>query len=153
MTDTKLTIGIKSLNENSRLPTFSTKDAAGADLYACEDQDIYPGTIGLVKLGFAVELPKGYEMQIRPRSGLALKAGITVLNSPGTIDSDYRGEVGVIIANTGFSKNSDVFEIKKGDRIAQAVISKIPQVEYVSVETVEETERGEGGFGHTGVSA
>lgn len=131
------------------LPVYTTKDAAGADLKACitEPINIAPGERQLIPTGISVALPSGYEIQIRPRSGLALKKGITVLNSPGTIDADYRGEVGIILINHGY----EVFTVNPGDRIAQMVLSQVEQADFNIVESLDETERGDGGFGHSGV--
>ena len=142
----KLNIVNKS---NNTMPTYETVNSAGMDLRAyLPDGElvIKPLQRALVPTGLFMEIPVGYEGQVRPRSGLAIKSGITVLNSPGTIDADYRGEVKVILINL-----SDVdFVIKSGDRIAQLVIAKCEQMEVVEVETLSETERGAGGFGHTG---
>lgn len=144
----KLNIVNKS---NNVMPAYETINSAGMDLRAyLPDGElvIKPMQRALVPTGLFMEIPVGYEGQVRPRSGLAIKSGITVLNSPGTIDADYRGEVKVIIINL-----SDVdFVIKSGDRIAQLVITKHEQMEVVEVETLSETERGAGGFGHTGKS-
>lgn len=106
-----------------------------------------PGERALVPTGLFIALPEGYEAQIRPRSGLALKKGITVLNSPGTIDADYRGEIGIIVINL----SADVFEIQDGERICQMVVKEYCRVEWIECDTLDETERGAGGFGHTGV--
>lgn len=144
----KLNIVNKSDNA---MPAYETVNSAGMDLRAyLPDGElvIKPMQRALVPTGLFMEIPVGYEGQVRPRSGLAIKSGITVLNSPGTIDADYRGEVKVILINLS---NSD-FVIKSGDRIAQLVISKHEQMEVVEVETLSETERGTGGFGHTGKS-
>jgi dUTP pyrophosphatase len=124
--------------------------AAGMDLYAAVDPEavIPPGEWKLVPTGISIALPEGYEAQVRPRSGLALKQGVSILNTPGTVDADYRGEVGVILMN--HSKESLV--IKRGDRIAQMIINQIERIEFEEVEELPETERGAGGFGHTGVS-
>ena len=142
----KLNIVNKS---NNAMPAYETVNSAGMDLRAyLPDGElvIKPMQRTLVPTGVFMEIPVGYEGQVRPRSGLAIKSGITVLNSPGTIDADYRGEVKVILINL-----SDVdFVIKSGDRIAQLVIAKCEQMEVVEVETLSETERGAGGFGHTG---
>lgn len=131
------------------LPTYATEEAAGIDLHAAVSSSltIEPGKVVLVPTGIRVAVPKGYELQIRPRSGLALKHGITVLNSPGTVDADYRGPVGVILANLG----DQPFTINRGDRIAQAVLSRVERVEWEPVEVFDETPRGSGGFGHTGI--
>lgn len=132
-----------------QLPAYQTEQSAGMDLCAFLEEPIVlkAGEYQLVKTGISMELPSGFEAQIRPRSGLALKFGISVLNSPGTIDADYRGEIGVILIN--HSKND--FEIKHGDRIAQMVISKFEKVELEVSSELSSTERGSGGFGHTGV--
>ncbi len=132
--------------EDCLIPSYETAGASGADLKSKEDGILKPGERRLVKTGVFIELPAGYEAQVRPRSGLALKHGITMLNSPGTIDSDYRGEIGVIMINHG----SGPFVYKKGDRIAQLVISKYSRVEFKNTLSLTETVRGDGGFGHTG---
>lgn len=131
------------------LPTFATPQSAGMDLRANIDQPIVlrPMERRLVPTGLYMALPPGYEAQVRPRSGLALKHGITVLNTPGTIDADYRGEVMVLLIN--FS--TEDFVVNDGERIAQMVIAKHEQCEFIEVEQLDETERGTGGYGHTGV--
>lgn len=133
------------------LPAYETPQSAGMDLRAAlgpnETIDILPGRRHLIPTGLKIALPPGFEAQIRPRSGLALKNGITCLNSPGTIDADYRGEVGVILINHGW----EAFRIKRGDRIAQMVIAPIVQAIFMETDELGETERGEGGFGSTGV--
>lgn len=136
------------LSEGAVMPKFATKGAAGADLCANVKEQIvlHPSQRLLVPTGVFIAVPEGYEAQIRPRSGLALKHGITVLNTPGTIDDDYRGEVGVILINHGL----DHFVIEPGMRIAQMVIKKCERVEYVHVVRLDDTDRGEGGFGSTG---
>lgn len=132
------------------MPTYATSGAAGADLRAnFKDRAsvvIAPGARALVPTGFIMEIPEGWEVQVRPRSGLALKHGITLPNSPGTIDSDYRGEVGVIVLNAG----SDAFTVAHGDRIAQMVVAPVVQAEFALADAVSETARGAGGFGSTG---
>jgi len=130
-------------------PGYQTGGAAGMDLVAAIEDEMLlkPGKFVLVPTGMRIQLPQGYEAQIRPRSGLALKFGITVLNSPGTIDSDYRGEINIILINFG----KDDFTIKRGMRIAQMVVSKISRVEFEENGLWEETERNTAGFGHTGV--
>lgn len=147
-----LTVQIKPLAHfaDLPLPKFETALAAGADLRAALDEDmtLAPGARALVPTGFAMALPAGYEAQIRPRSGLAYKHGITCLNTPGTIDADYRGEVKVLLINHG----SEDFTITRGERIAQMVIAPITQPAFVSVETLDDTARGEGGFGSTGTT-
>jgi dUTP pyrophosphatase len=140
---------IKIVNRSKHpLPQYSTVYSAGMDLRANLDNDIVLGPLerAMVSTGLFVEIPEGYEAQIRPRSGLAIKKGITVLNSPGTIDSDYRGEVCIILVNL----SSTEFVVKDGERICQMVIARHEKAEWVEVETLSETERGEGGFGHTG---
>lgn len=131
------------------LPIYSSENASGADAYACikEEMVLEPGMSCLVPTGLRCEIPHGYEIQVRPRSGLALKNQITVLNTPGTIDADYRGEIGIILINHG--KNS--FVIKPGMRIAQFVVAETIQANFLVAETLSATTRGEGGFGHTGV--
>lgn len=130
------------------LPCRATSGSSGVDLTAAVESDmvVEPGTAELIPTGLKVSIPPGYEWQIRPRSGNALKHSITVLNSPGTIDSDYRGEVKVILANLGEKS----FRIQRGDRIAQAVITPVVYPRFVVVESLPETRRGEGGFGHSG---
>lgn len=131
------------------LPRYESALAAGIDLPACIDEPVTlaPGERRLIPTGLKLAIPAGYEGQVRPRSGLALKHGITVLNSPGTIDADYRGELGVILINLGEKH----FEIERGMRIAQLVFARVEQAELVPVSTLDETERGAGGFGHSGV--
>lgn len=131
------------------LPHYATTQSAGMDIRANLEQPIVlkPLQRCLVPTGLFMALPEGYEAQIRPRSGLALKKGVTVLNTPGTIDADYRGEVGIILINL----SQEDFIIEDGERIAQMVIAKYEQAEWVAVDVLEETERGAGGFGHSGV--
>lgn len=140
---------VKIINKsNNQLPAYETASSAGMDLRAFVDADVVlkPFERKLIPTGLYIELPDGYEAQIRPRSGLAIKSGITVLNSPGTIDADYRGEIKVILINLS---NED-FTIKSGERICQMVIAKHEKAEFVEVNEISETERGAGGFGHTG---
>jgi dUTP pyrophosphatase len=142
-----MNVKIKNISGNL-LPAYETKNSAGMDLRACID---YPVTLkplerSLVPTGLFIELPLGYEAQIRPRSGLASKSGVTVLNSPGTIDSDYRGEIKVILINLSDKE----FIVNNGDRICQMVISKCEQIQWEASDLLNETARGEGGFGHTG---
>lgn len=131
------------------LPQYATQQSAGMDLRANLEEPVTlrPMERRLIPTGLHIALPVGYEAQVRPRSGLALKKGITVLNSPGTIDADYRGEVGVLLINL----SQEDFVVNDGERIAQMVIARHEQGEYVPVEVLDETERGEGGYGHTGV--
>jgi dUTP pyrophosphatase len=135
------------------LPSYQSKGAAGLDLVAALDTQhpltLAPGARALVPTGLILELPAGYEAQVRPRSGLALNYGIAVLNSPGTIDSDYRGEVGVVLANLGHAP----FEIRRGERIAQLVVHAVARADLVEAREVRDTKRGDGGFGSTGRSA
>lgn len=140
---------VKIINKsNHDLPHYSTEASAGMDLRANLDEKIVlePLERCLVKTGLFMELPVGYEAQVRPRSGLALKKGVTVLNTPGTIDADYRGEIGVILINLSHQE----FTIENGDRIAQMVIAKHEQAQWQEVEILEESDRGAGGFGSTG---
>jgi dUTP pyrophosphatase len=142
---------VKVINKsNNPLPEYSTPLSAGFDLRANLDniEILKPGERKLVGTGLFIALEPGYEAQVRPRSGLALKKGITVLNAPGTVDADYRGEVGVILYN---ASNED-FEIVPGERIAQMVIAKYERIDWEQVETLDETERGAGGFGHSGTN-
>jgi dUTP pyrophosphatase len=141
---------VELLNKSKHpTPSYETKQSAGMDLRANLDEPIVlkPLQRAIVKTGLFMALPTGYEAQVRPRSGLAAKKGITVLNAPGTIDADYRGEIGVILVNLS---NED-FEVKDGERIAQLVIAKHEQIEWVRVSELNETDRGTGGFGSTGV--
>jgi dUTP pyrophosphatase len=131
------------------LPGQATDDAAGFDIPAAEELTIAPGSVAAVPTGFALAIPSGYEGQVRPRSGLALKHAVTVLNAPGTIDADYRGEVKVILINHG----SEPFRIARGDRIAQLVIAPVTRAHFEQVNALSQTERGTGGFGSTGVAA
>ena len=143
-------IKIKIVNKgNQPLPEYATPQSAGVDLRANIDEpvDLKPLSRALIPTGLHIALPEGYEAQIRPRSGLAIKKGITCLNTPGTIDADYRGDVGVILINL----SSETFIVNPGERIAQMVINKFEQAEFELVEELDETERGEGGFGHTGI--
>lgn len=144
-----LPIIIRVVNKgNQPLPQYATPLSAGMDLRANIDEpiELKPLSRALIPTGLHIALPKGYEAQIRPRSGLALKKGITCLNTPGTIDADYRGDVGVILINL----SAKTFIVEPGERIAQMVINKFEKAELIEVETLDETERGEGGFGHTG---
>lgn len=136
-------------SEDMALPGYETEGASGLDLRAAvkEPLTLHPGEIRLVPTGLAVAVPRGYEGQIRPRSGLALRYGIGMVNSPGTIDSDYRGEIGLIVVNWG----REPFVIKRGDRIAQMVIAAVSKAEVVEVDSLESTPRGDGGFGHSGI--
>jgi dUTP pyrophosphatase len=146
----KINVFIKKLPQarDLPLPEYMSANASGVDLLAAieEDISISPGDRKLIPAGISLALPSGFEGQIRPRSGLALKYGLTVLNSPGTIDADYRGEIKVILINLG----PEAYKIRRGERIAQLVIQALPEVILTEVEELPATERGEGGFGHTG---
>ena len=144
-------MNIKIINKSKNTtPTYSTRNSAGLDLRANNKEKIVlkPMSRILIKTGLFIQLPEGSEAQIRPRSGLAYKYGITVLNSPGTIDADYRGEIGVLLINLS---NED-YTIKNGDRIAQMVVAKYEQAEWLEVNQLDGSQRGEGGFGSTGLS-
>ncbi|MDX1754036.1 dUTP pyrophosphatase [Salinimicrobium sediminis] len=143
-------MNVKIINKSSHeLPAYETGSSAGMDLRAniTEPVTLKPLERAIIKTGLFIELPVGYEAQVRPRSGLAAKKGITVLNSPGTIDADYRGEIGVILVNL----SNEEFTIQNGERIAQMVISRHEHITWKEVENLEETSRGAGGFGSTGV--
>lgn len=131
-------------------PAYMSAGAAGMDLYAAvvKEIEVEPGTVQLIPTGLQVAVPAGYELQIRPRSGLAARHGIGLLNSPGTVDTDYRGEIKVILINLGPA----VFTVRRGDRIAQMVLCPIPRIRLVPTEALPQTPRGEGGFGHTGIT-
>ena len=143
-------IKIKVVNKgHQQLPAYATPQSAGMDLRANIDEPstLRPLERRLIPTGLHIALPEGYEAQVRPRSGLALKHGLTVLNTPGTIDADYRGEIGVVLVNL----SQEDFVINDGERIAQMVIARHEQADFVVVEELDQTERGEGGYGHTGV--
>lgn len=144
-----LQIEVMSGSEDLGLPTYATERSAGLDLKAslAEPLTLKPGERGVVPTGLKMAIPPGFEGCVRPRSGLALKQGLTLTNSPGTIDSDYRGEVKVLVINLG----QEPVTLKRGDRIAQLLISPVAHAQVVKVERVDETVRGEGGFGHTGI--
>jgi len=146
-----IVIKIKRVQDNKDLPlpAYKSEGSSGMDITACVKQPVLlkPGEIRLIPSGLAVSVPPGYEAQVRPRSGLSLHHGIGLVNSPGTIDSDYRGEIGIILINWG----TEPFTIKKGDRIAQMIISKVYRADFVEVEDLDATSRGQGGFGHTGI--
>ncbi len=131
------------------LPQYMTPGSSGVDLYAANQQDlkILAGSFVLVPTGIAISIPEGYEAQIRPRSGLALNFGLTLLNTPGTIDADYRGEIKVIVINLGDKE----YILKKGERIAQMIFTRVERAELIETESLDDTIRGAGGFGHTGV--
>lgn len=147
----RVTLQIKVLPEAEglSLPQYETAHAAGMDLRAAivEDVVLGPGDVALVTTGLQIALPEGYEAQVRPRSGLAIKKGVTVVNAPGTIDADYRGTVQVGLVNL----SREAYTIRRGDRIAQMIVAPVSRAEWAVVEELGETERGDGGFGHTGV--
>jgi len=143
-------VKILQLDKELSLPKYETDGSAGMDLYSTKNTWIIPGQISIISTGIAISLPKGYEAQIRPRSGLAAKHGITVVNAPGTIDSDYRGEIKIILTNLSRQQH----QVLRGNRIAQMVINKVEQINWLSVETgldLEQSERGTDGFGSTGI--
>ena len=142
-----MTLRFRKIHPDAVLPSYAHPSDAGMDARSVDDLTIAPGKRALVHTGLVMLLPPMYEAQVRPRSGLALKSGVTVLNTPGTIDSGYRGEVGVILANFGEAD----FQVKKGDKVAQIVIAPVTQPEIVETSEVDETDRGSGGFGSTGV--
>ena len=151
MTALKIRINrISSSTNDVSLPAYATGGSAGMDIFSAVDRPmpVQPGETVLVPTGFSIELPQGFEAQIRPRSGLAIKHSIGIMNAPGTIDSDYRGEVKVVLTN--FGKNE--FIINRGDRIAQMIISRYERVEWELSDSLNDTERGAGGFGSTGIS-
>lgn len=137
------------LNSNANIPEYKSAGSAGADVFANLESpmSLAPGEIKLIPTGIAIELPEGYEAQIRPRSGLALNHGLTLLNTPGTIDSDYRGEIKIILANLG----QKVFTVENGMRIAQMIFCRVYRGEFTAVDEISITKRNDGGFGHTGI--
>ncbi len=143
-------IEFKKLQPDAQIPQYMTDLAAGMDIQARPEQpvELLPGQRRLVPTGLAVAIPPGFEVQVRPRSGLAIKHGISLLNSPGTIDADYRGEIGIILINHG----EEIFVVNPGDRIAQLVVAPVCQAQLIKVADLSETDRGAGGFGHTGKS-
>lgn len=141
----KLPIKIKLLNDDAVIPKYQTELAAGVDLHTTESKTIQPNETVLLKTGIAMQIPKGYEGQVRPRSGMSLKTKVRVSNSPGTLDADYRGEVGIILDNIG----NETIQINKGDRVAQLVFNQIEVADFELVNDLDETERGDGGFGST----
>jgi dUTP pyrophosphatase len=149
-------IKIKKLHPDAQIPQYATTGSSGFDLVAIEDVELNPGETKLVKTGLSVDVSFGYELQVRPRSGLSLKTPLRVANAPGTVDSDFRGEVCVIMTNTSFPSanaalhHTQTVTVKKGDRIAQGVICAVFQAEIQVVESLDETDRGSGGFGSTG---
>ena len=143
----KINVQIKKLNEKAVVPEYQSKEAAGFDFHAIETVVLNPNERALIATGLSVALSYGYELQIRPRSGLAFKHGITVLNAPGTVDSDYRGEVKILLMNHG----TETFTVHEGERIAQGVIQEVTQAKFTVVDELEDTARGVSGFGSTGL--
>jgi dUTP pyrophosphatase len=147
----RIIVKVKRLNNNPDLPlpSYHSDGSSGLDLCAAVEKEVTlkSGEIQLIPTGLSISLPRGYEAQIRPRSGLALRYGLGLVNSPGTIDADYRGEIGVIIINWG----KEPFTIRRGDRIAQMIISKVYRARFKEVDEIDSTERGDGGFGHSGI--
>ncbi|MGT0080477.1 dUTP diphosphatase [Helicobacter pylori] len=141
-------IKIQKIHPNALIPKYQTEGSSGFDLHAVEEVMIKPHSVGLVKIGICLSLEVGYELQVRTRSGLALNHQVVVLNSPGTVDNDYRGEIKVILANL----SDKDFKVQVGDRIAQGVVQKTYKAEFIECERLDETSRGSGGFGSTGVS-
>ncbi|ALM79116.1 dUTP diphosphatase [Helicobacter pylori] len=141
-------IKIQKIHPNALIPKYQTEGSSGFDLHAVEEVTIKPHSVGLVKIGICLSLEVGYELQVRTRSGLALNHQVMVLNSPGTVDNDYRGEIKVILANL----SDKDFKVQVGDRIAQGVVQKTYKAEFIECERLDETSRGSGGFGSTGVS-
>ncbi|GAA9564992.1 dUTP diphosphatase [Helicobacter pylori] len=141
-------IKIQKIHTNALIPKYQTEGSSGFDLHAVEEVTIKPHSVGLVRIGICLSLEAGYELQVRTRSGLALNHQVMVLNSPGTVDNDYRGEIKVILANL----SDKDFKVQVGDRIAQGVVQKTYKAEFIECERLDETSRGSGGFGSTGVS-
>lgn len=140
-------IKIKKLSEDAIIPHYAHEGDAGMDVYSIENITLKPRERALIKTGLSFEIPKGFEIQVRPKSGLALKYGLTIVNTPGTLDSGYRGELGIILLNT----NNQDYEIKKGEKIAQIILARYEEAQIQEVTELTDTSRGEGGFGSTGL--
>ena len=143
----EINLKVKSINDDAVIPQYQNPGDAGFDFHACEDAEILPNQTNVVGTGLKFAIPEGYAMKIVPRSGMSLKTPIRIANSPGTIDSGYRGEVGILVHNTSVH---DIVKIEKGDRIAQGVMVEVPKANFIEVNDLSETVRGEGGFGSTG---
>ena len=144
--ENKVNVHVKKLNEDAFIPEYATEGSVGFDLISTGDYYLEPGKTVLIATGLSVAIPAGYEIQVRPRSGASARTMLRVANAPGTIDSDYRGEIKVILTNTGITPEL----ISKGDKVAQGVLCRVPKAEFVQVEELDVTARGEGGFGSTG---
>ena len=142
-----ITVKVKKVKDNAIVPKYAQHGDAGVDLYAAEDYTLQPGERTVVATGIAIAIPRGYEAQVRPKSGRAAKEGLSVVNSPGTIDADYRGEVGVIAINLG----NEAIKIEQGQKVAQMVFNQVEEALFEEVKELEETKRGDGGFGSTGL--
>ncbi len=140
-------IKIKKIHSDAIIPSYAHKGDSGMDIYSIENFELGILERKLTKVGLSFEIPLGYEIQTRPKSGLAIKYGITLVNTPGTIDSSYRGELGIILINT----SKEIYYVKKGEKIAQIVLQKVEEIEFEEVENISETARGSGGFGSTGL--
>ncbi len=141
-------VKITKIKDNAIIPAYAKAGDAGVDLCSTEEYELAPGERKLISTGIKIALPEGHEAQVRPRSGLAIKHGISIVNTPGTIDAGYRGEIGIILINHG----QEPFKVESGMRIAQMVINQIEHAEFEEVDALDETERGEGGFGHSGTN-
>ena len=148
MENTRIKIKIKKLNPEAIIPHYSHEGDAGMDVYSCEDYLINPLERKLISTGLIFEIPRGFEIQVRPKSGLALKSGITVLNTPGTLDSGYRGELKIILFNT----SNKLYQVKKSEKIAQIVLARYEEAEIEETNELSQTKRAEGGFGSTGLT-
>jgi dUTP pyrophosphatase len=147
-------VKIKKLHSDAIIPKYQTSGAAGFDIHAIQHTEIYPGETKILKTGLSFEIPQGYELQIVPRSGVSVKTKLRISNSPGTVDSDFRGEVGIIVDNIDLNSDKRVpYIIKVGDRIAQGKITPVVQAIFIETDDLEQTERGEKGFGSTGIKS